>query len=343
MKTRHRGCMMGALLCLATLINCATNVHGQSVPVPSPDDVALLKWYGADQASVFNYGGSPTEFAFDGQDLWIVLQTANQLIKVRTSDGAILQTISVPSPTALLYDGFRLWVLSLGGGSGSSIPAMIEIQANDGAVLGQWFMGLPQGLAFDGINTWSLDLDDGYPGGLEKHNPGDLSPNSILVYIATPGLDRTALTFDGNRIWVALPDDGHNGGDQLAAYDLAGNLLYNCPTGYLPVAMAFDGANVWSYNSGDGTLTKCLASSGEALATIKVDEGYRYLGEPAQIAFDGANIWIPNAGTNQVTKIQASNGAIVGRFPVNGNPRSVAFDGVNIWVASPGNGTVTKM
>jgi hypothetical protein len=54
--------------------------------------------------------------------------------------------------------------------------------------------------------------------------------------------------------------------------------------GSQPYGVAFDGANIWTANFGDGTVTKLRANDGEVLGTFKVGV------EPYGVTFDGANI-----------------------------------------------------
>ncbi len=58
--------------------------------------------------------------------------------------------------------------------------------------------------------------------------------------------------------------------------------------------MAFDGANIWTANFGDGTVTKLRANDGEVLGTFKAGAA------PYGVTFDGANIWVSNQGTERL-------------------------------------------
>src|SRR5213594_2361930 len=91
--------------------------------------------------------------------------------------------------------------------------------------------------------------------------------------------------------------------------------------------VAFDGANIWTANQLDDTVTELRASDGALLGTFQVGDG------PIAVAFDGSNIWVANSLSNNVTKLRASDGANLGTFAVGSGPRGIAFDGVNIWVA----------
>src|ERR1700686_5646417 len=61
-----------------------------------------------------------------------------------------------------------------------------------------------------------------------------------------------------------------------------------------PYGLAFDGQNIWSANSGEGTVTKLRASDGAELGTFPA--GHLATG----VVFDGANIWGTNSGDNTV-------------------------------------------
>ncbi len=125
----------------------------------------------------------------------------------------------------------------------------------------------------------------------------------------------------------------HNSVVKLRASD--GAYLGSFSVGNNPSGIAFDGANIWVANWGDGTVSKIQATSGTILSTVLVGD------QPYAVAFDGANIWVANEGSGTVSKIQAGNAAVVGTFSVGSQPDALAFDGVNMWVADGGD--VTKL
>jgi len=92
-----------------------------------------------------------------------------------------------------------------------------------------------------------------------------------------------------------------------------------------PYGIAFDGANIWTANSGEGTVSKLRASDGAMLGSFTVG------GTPNFVVFDGANVWV-TVSPNTVSKLRASDGKILGSFTVGGAPWWPAFDGENIWV-----------
>jgi hypothetical protein len=133
---------------------------------------------------------------------------------------------------------------------------------------------------------------------------------------------------------------GPAGGVSLAAMRAA--LLQWYPqtfsVGQGPIAVAFDGSNIWTANYYAETVTEVQASSGALVGTYSVGE------EPLGLAFDGANMWVANSYSGTVTKLQVSNGAVIGTYAAGSDPAGLAFDGVNIWVTNAANpGTVTKI
>ena len=109
------------------------------------------------------------------------------------------------------------------------------------------------------------------------------------------------------------------------------------PVGAYPVAIAFDGSNIWVANQSGNSVSKLRMSDGALLGTYPVGNG------PVGIAFDGANIWVANRYGNSVTKLQASDGSILGTFAVSTNPLSIATDGTNIWVTCLGGYGIRKL
>ena len=107
------------------------------------------------------------------------------------------------------------------------------------------------------------------------------------------------------------------------------NTVYTMfPVGKEPVGIVFDGASIWTANSGDNTVTKLQASDGTVLGTFSSGGG-----QPNGLTFDGANIWVPSAvsqGNGSVYKLRAKDGKLLGTFTVGMQPISAAFDGENV-------------
>ena len=66
-----------------------------------------------------------------------------------------------------------------------------------------------------------------------------------------------------------------------------------------PLAVAFDGTDIWVTGSFGNIVTKLLASTGAVIANYPV--GFYADG----VAFDGSNVWVANQSSNNITKIPA--------------------------------------
>ena len=134
---------------------------------------------------------------------------------------------------------------------------------------------------------------------------------------------------------------GRQHGEQAAGqrWENAGNLpggktLGTFQVGSAPLGIAFDGANIWTANSGDGTVSKLRASNGKTLGTFSPG------GNPYGIGFDGVNIWVSG---NYVFEFRASDGKQILTFNTpNTNTIGVAFDGAPIFMGGLNDNTVWK-
>ena len=125
----------------------------------TPQQIALLKWYDANQAASFTLGVAggliPRGVAFDGADIWVT--TLSPLVtKLRASDGAVLGTFNNGAlfPSGIAFDGANIWVANNGSNN------VTKLRASDGAMLGTFIVGNgPDGVAFDGANIWVANRD----------------------------------------------------------------------------------------------------------------------------------------------------------------------------------------
>ena len=73
---------------------------------------------------------------------------------------------------------------------------------------------------------------------------------------------------------------------KLSASD--GSNLGTFPTGNKPVALAYDGENIWVANKFSHNVMKLRASDGSLVDTIKVGRS------PEALLFDGNSVWVAN-------------------------------------------------
>jgi len=59
----------------------------------------------------FPVGNGPEEIAFDGNNIWVPMESDNTVWRLRAEDGGFRGQLRVGhSPTAILYDGQTIWV-----------------------------------------------------------------------------------------------------------------------------------------------------------------------------------------------------------------------------------------
>ncbi len=219
------------------------NLRADQLPVPAnPNQVAILRWYSANQTADFPVGNSPYGVAFDGANIWVTNNGSNDVTKLRASDGTNLGTFPVGSgPEGVALDGANVWVANLGSSN------VTKLRASDGTSLGAFPVGNgPQGLAFDGANVWVANSGSSTVTKLRASDGTNLGTFPV-------GNGPQGVAFDGANIWVTN-SGGSNSVTKLRASD--GTNLGAFPVGSNPTGVAFDGANIWVANFNGNTASK---------------------------------------------------------------------------------------
>src|SRR5204863_524129 len=160
----------------------------------NPQQVALLKWYAANQSGItFAVGSVPTAVAFDGDNIWVANSGSNNVSKLRASNGAPQpgSPFAVGSlPQGVAFDGANIWVTNF---SSSNVS---KLRASDGALLGTFAVGAhPSGIAFDGANIWvNRDAFSGNAVSKLRASDGTL----LGTFAVGAGF---GVAFDGANIW----------------------------------------------------------------------------------------------------------------------------------------------
>ena len=148
----------GATQVVADVQGYFRNLRTDQLPAPiNPNQVAILRWYAANQAANFPTGGNlPVGVAFDGANIWVV-NFLGGMTKLRASDGADLGSFYVgSSPYAVAFDGANIWVTSIFSDN------VMKLRASDGTSMGTFPTGTgPYGVAFDGANIWVTNNGSG--------------------------------------------------------------------------------------------------------------------------------------------------------------------------------------
>ncbi len=346
------GKQMPKLMGLLALLLVPALVAAQA----NPNQIALLRWYDANQilaggaggGNRFAVGSFPDGIAFDGANIWVANKNDSTVSKLKANDGSVVGTYAAGQayPTNIAFDGANMW---LSGGSSNGPPCTVpgglavvtKLRASDGSFVGCYAMPVASvGIAFDGANIWvaNYGVDGNTSNTVTKLKASDgslvgtytvgLAPWGVAVSNYNGEVDIWVTNSFGNTVTRLKASDGTQIGTPIAV-------------GTRPMGIAFDGTNLWVANDGDATVTKLKASNGN----IVTGSPYWVGSCPRNVAFDGTYIWATGwcGGDPGVTKLKASDGSLVGRYPFFFNVLGVAFDGANVWVSIRDTGEVSKM
>lgn len=208
--------------------------------------------------STINVGSNAEGFAFDGQFVYVATYGGDiKRINPTTLATNTLITLTSCGPQAVAFDGTHLWASCWQSGANKAVR--ISLGATP-AVVNQGNLSGPAttGMAWDGTNMW---VSIGSTGKVARIDPST-NPGTVVEVTVAAG-DTSARTrgmaFDGNYIWVA----------SNIRYLTRVDILYNagCTSGYCTKdydlgsgmasrSVAFDGAHVWTSDSGGLTLFK---------------------------------------------------------------------------------------
>lgn len=189
--------------------------------------------------------------------------------------------------------------------------------------------------------------------------------------ILNTGTGSSAITFDGQWVWIArgfpsvalvrvnpklrtattftpslssaptkLVSTGTKlwmfNGQGVTPFDTTSNTagsLISSPAGVDDAI--FDGQFLWAVLSGTNQLVKMNASTGATISTYT-------LTSPRALAFDGTSLWVSERSAQRVARVSPSNGTVISRTTVGFNAGVLCFDGTNLWAfaADAGSGAV---
>ena len=250
---------------------------------PTPQQLALLKWYTAisSTGTTFGVGLLPGAVAFDGEYVWVTNYFSNNVSVLRASDGYRVMTPTVgANPIGLAFDGANVWVTNQGSNSVS------VLRASDGALVMTPTVGAyPTGVAFDGTNVWVVNSGSDSVSVLR-------ASDGTHIMTPTVGTQPLGVAFDGANVWVV--NFASNSVSVLRASD--GYHVMTPTVGLDPSGIAFDGTYMWVTNRGSDSVSVLRVSDGALVMNVPAGP------VPEGIAFDGANMWVANASGNSVSK-----------------------------------------
>jgi hypothetical protein len=121
------------------------------------------------------------------------------------------------------------------------------------------------------------------------------------------------------------------GAATLAASNLGNN----------PAAIAFDGTNLWTANTGGGSTPGSVSIiTPQASTPYPVTTVTTGFGAPAGLLYDGAHIWVTDQPAGTLLKLDPA-GAVLQTVTVGNTPQLIVFDGANIWVPNAGDNSIS--
>lgn len=265
--------------------------------------------------------------------VWITTDGSNQLSKISTSTGAVVDSLNIGRPqegVAVAANG-NVWITSEANNSVS------ELSSSTGAVIVTTTVGTyPIGIAIDPSgNVWVANFGTGSgPGIVTKLN----GSTGAVMNSYSVGSYPFGIAADSNGyIWVT--DEVNN---YVYRVNSSGSIISTTTVGTTPMGIAVDSSgNIWTANYSSNNVTK-LNSSGVFIANYSVGS------HPRGIAVDAdENIWVSNAGNvvdfSTVSKLNNS-GTLINSFNIGVSPWGVAVDlNDHIWIANQGSDTVSEL
>jgi hypothetical protein len=271
----------------------------------------------------------------DGADVWVADSGGNRVIRVRASDGKVLDSwTGANSAVAVLCAMGK--VFATGETAGGSLYQLDPALPSGAVSTLTSSLGVsPEGIAFDGQRIWVSNLS----GSVKIIT---LSPFSVAT-AAAAFVSVTGIVYDGANMWVTDSDQ------VLQVFKLRkldpsdGHILASVDVGKAPRHPAFDGTNIWVPNflaAPASSVTVVRASTATVIATLT---GNGLLG-PGAIAFDGERILVTNQSANSVSLWRASDLTEIGTFSTGAGttPVGVCSDGLNFWISLNAAGKLAR-
>jgi len=279
-------------------------------------------WIPTDRAALgfTSVGQGPAGVRADGADLWVAHREGGVVMRLRASDGRVLETwTGATRATGVVIVGGKIYVS--GGATPNGAVYVIDPRQPAGSVttLTTALDAGTSALTFDGARIWTAN-----PGIQSVSSVSIITLNPVTVTNVRTGFSNVrGILWDGTNIWVTDEATG-----SLLKLDSSGGILQTVPVGDEPRFPIFDGQNIWVPSQGQDTVTVVQASTGNVLQTISGNG----LSQPIAAAFDGKRILVTNFG-DSVSLFRASDGTPLGSVGTgaDSNPFAVCSDGINFF------------
>jgi hypothetical protein len=285
------------------------------------------KWWtpqDANSLTLTTVGDNPNDVEFDGTDLWVANYNSGTVMRIRPSDGKLLDTwTGATKANHILAAMGRIFV------TGSTFPGSLYMidptqPACDVTTLTSDLGSEPRGIAFDGSRIWVAS----YNGSVSIVS---LNPISVTT-VSTGFFQPFGILFDGTHIWVT--DAGHH---TLFRLNANGSIAQTITVASVPTYPVFDGTNIWVPDYSESvTVVRVKDAAGKPVATPFVlatltGNGLR---QPITAAFDGERILVTNFVGNSVSLWKAADLTPLGFVSVGDStlPAGACSDGLNFWI-----------
>jgi hypothetical protein len=315
-----------------------TRTLDQSLKRGSQRAVAKKWWTPQDANSLglidtLPLGNVPHHIEFDGTDLWVANLDGATVMRIRPSDGKILDTwTGATSAWGIVCAMGRIFVI---GNTAPGSLYMIDPTQPAGAVtnLTNALGNNTAGIAFDGSRIWTAS----------EGSVAIISLNPTVVTTVSTGFnDPFGMLYDGSNIWVT-----DRIANTLLKLDENGVILQTVTMDDAPGYPVFDGTNIWvpKFNS-TATVVRVKDASGNPLTTsfVLATLTGNGLDNPITAAFDGERILVTNQSGNSVSLWKAADLTPLGSFPtgLSTNPFGACSDGLNFWITLQGTSKLAR-
>ena len=161
-------------------------------------------------------------------------------------------------------------------------------------------------------------------------------PNRVIVFTPADGAIVGEIASGANPRGIAFSADGaimavaSRGTNALDLIDVAAMKVARvAPVGASPRAVAIVGAQAFTANYADGTVSAVDIATGEVRATIPVGA------HPRRLAASGARLFVSNEGGNSISIIDTHTNEVAGTIAIGASPRNIAVNaaGTRLFVA----------
>jgi DNA-binding beta-propeller fold protein YncE len=295
------------------------------------------KWFtpqDANSLTLTDVGTLPQFVEFDGTDLWVANTNSHSVMRIRPSDGKLLDTwTGATQASGIVAAMGRIFV------TGQTSPGslyMIDPTQPAGTVttLSSSLGASPTGIAFDGSRIWTAN---------QSGSVSIVAFNPITVTTVTTGFNTLeGILYDGANIWV--PDAGSN---TLLKLNADGGIAQTITVGSFPKFLVFDGTNIWVpalFDSVSVVRVKDAAGNPLASAFVLATLTGNGLNCPLTAAFDGERILVTSHNGNNVSLWKAADLTPLGSFSTGdgSGPYGACSDGLNFWITLQGTNKLAR-